>query len=271
MREQRVSKSERLSSALWDERHTLQIVLKLAMMCQSPPLLHLHVFIDPVWISFLLFLLLLFCLFPLIPTSSRGLPLIHSPPYLHLCLCFSLSAPLAYPSFVHLLLSLLIWQAAILTQRAREWTEFIFLFLSFPWWRLLLHYVHGGDGWEREEGGRGVSQIRTACNHPHFACHYSVFHQLNLSPCPVLSHALPPIKPLHGVCPSRWAGVVWVPGSSQAPSSDAEVWTMGLRWMGLASSNVSLTRSVNNTKGKKKIIHTEKQMGRGSMGGSNLL
>jgi len=66
------------------------------------------------------------------------------------------------------------------------------------------------------------------------------------------------------VWPSRWAGVVWVPGSSEAPSSAVVAWTMVLRWIGLASSRVSLTLSVNKTKGKHTHTHThtQQQMGR---------
>lgn len=110
-------------------------------------------------------------------------------------------------------------------------------------------------------GGEGFfdsQKMKAPCN-PHFACLYSsllFILQLNLPHFPFLSHTLPPITPLHRVRPSRWAGFVWVPGSCEALPSDEEVWTMGLRWIGLATPNVSLTHRVNNARGEKNK-HTE--------------
>lgn len=118
-------------------------------------------------------------------------------------------------------------------------------------------------------GGKGVfnsQKMKAPCN-PHFAHLYSsllFILQLNLPHFPFLSHTLPPITPLHRVCPSRWAGFVWIPGSCEALPSDAEAWTMGLRWIGLATPNVSLTHRVNNARGKK--INTQRSRWEGHHG-----
>lgn len=226
----------------------MHIVLKCAVTCQSPPLLHPLIFIDLLCISFLLFLLLLLCLFPPIPTSAWGPPL---SPSLHLCFCFSLLLRVLCPPP----LLLLIWQAAILTQCAREWTEFIFC--SCPPLNLTntagASCAHGG--WMSGETGgefsihRNGGFARTLIL-PIFILPFSCSVK-SISLSFFRTHSLPPIKPSRGACPCRWAGAARVPGSSEALSSYAEVWTMGSRWIGLATSNVSLTHGVNNARGKK--------------------
>lgn len=112
-----------------------------------------------------------------------------------------------------------------------------------------------------------IHRTRGAYYNHHLACLHSSFlfdFQLNLSPCLSLFHALPPIKPLRGVWPSR---CFTVPGSSVAPSSDEEVWTIGLGWIGLATSNDSLTHVVNNSRGgKKKNKHTQSSRWEGQHG-----
>ncbi len=120
-REQRVVESEKLSRAVWDKQSTLQIVPKSAVMCRSPPPppapsrlywppLHLiSAFPPPPFVWFLLF--------PHQPGVSLSFTLTS---YLHLCFSFSLPLLCPPPPL------LLIWQAAILTQCAGEWAEFIF-------------------------------------------------------------------------------------------------------------------------------------------------
>lgn len=123
------------------------------------------------------------------------------------CWCFSSSFPFAIPSFVH---HLLIWQPA-----SRFTLSFV-LVIPISWWTALWR------GEKRipfdETGGRRLV--------------FPLILQLNPSPCLCLSSTSPPIKPLHGACPSRWAGVVQVPGSSGA--SHKETGTIWLRWIGLA-------------------------------------
>lgn len=87
-----------------------------------------------------------------------------------------------------------------------------------------------------------------------FILSISLFLQVNLSPFPFFLCRTPtPIKPLHGVWPCRWAGVAGVPGSYEARGG----LNNGMRWIGLATSNVSLTHGVNNAGGKKKHTLTE--------------
>lgn len=130
------------------------------------------------------------------------------------------------------------------------------LVLPSTWWTLLLH--HG-----RVEGERGDFNIWSRSNHPHSTHLSPHFAQLNPSPRPPLplfqlNHRIERVHTGEQVPPE-------FPGSPSALSSEAEVWTMGLRWIGLATSNVSLTHRVNNERGKKET-HTQRSRWEGQHG-----
>lgn len=139
---------------VWDKHSTLQIALKSMGRSNLFLSLHLLVFIDLICI-----LLLLFTPPPSSLSSYPHINLGSSTPSLYflspVVLLFVSSASLPIlcppPSF------LLIWQAAIITQRAGEWTEFIFC-SCLPLGLMntvAASCVHGGLMRERR-GGRGV-------------------------------------------------------------------------------------------------------------------
>lgn len=169
-------------------------------MCPSPPPLpHLLVFIGLLCISFLLFLLLL----PPIPTSTWGLPLLHSHFLSPFVLPFLSSHPLSTSSSPPYL------TGCHSNSMCRRVSGVYLLFLSSP--RLDEHCCRFMCVWgidERKKRREGSLFIEMEVLQPPPFCPviYSFFLfvlQLNLSLCPFLSHSLPPIKLLHGACPCR--------------------------------------------------------------------
>lgn len=145
-----------------------------------------------------------FCLIPPIPTSTWGLPLLHSHFLSSFVLQFLSSHPLSTSSSPPYLTGC---HSNLMCRRV---SGVYLLFLSSP--RLdeyccRVMCARGVD--ERRKRREGSFQFtETEGQQPPSFClvFYSFFLfilQLNPSLCPFLSHSLPPIKPLHGVCPCR--------------------------------------------------------------------